>query len=82
MDPSTILFLSFIGMTSACPDKGGDSALMQAYMQQSGIQQMINASANNLQKRMLTDDERFYLGYTAYLTKIVTEKKIVIQWRF
>lgn len=83
MDPNSLLFFSILSVFAASPaDNSAHQALFNAYLKQSGIESNINGTLKYLERRELSQEAKIYIGYTAYISKTIIDKKIVIKWGF
>jgi hypothetical protein len=78
MDTTSALFLSVAAIFIASPEDGADKALLNAYLKQSGIE----SHFKRLEKKEVPDEARIYLGYAAFISKTMIDKKVVVQWKF
>lgn len=82
MDAGSLLFFSILAAYVASPSSSAQQALRDAYLRQSGIQDNLNRTAKYLERRELSNEARVYLGYTAFISKTVMDKRIQFEWRF
>jgi hypothetical protein len=81
MDPTSLLFFSILSVAVASPTDEAHSALLNAYLKQSGIQSNLDRMGKHYEHQV-PEETRVYLGYAAYISKTVIDKRIVFKWSF
>jgi hypothetical protein len=78
VEPNSLLFISVAALVIASPQGDADKALARAYLKHTGI----DRSLKDFEKDHTPEEARIYLGYAAYISKTMIDKKIVFTWRF
>jgi hypothetical protein len=73
-----LFFVSVLSICALSPDSRADSAALEAFVKQTGIDKQFR----RFQREEIPDDMRVYLGQAAFLTKTISDKKITLQWSF
>jgi hypothetical protein len=81
LDPSSLLFFSVLTVALISPTEDARNSLLNGYMKQSGIEANLERFGRHYEQRV-PDELKIYLGYAGYISKTITERKIVFQWRF
>ena len=81
MDITSLLLFSALAIGTAVPTESARSAVMNSYLKQSGIEDNVTRYGAHYEKQ-IPEDARIYLGYSAYLTKVVVDKYITVKWSF
>jgi len=82
MDPGSLLFVTVLAISTITPEQGADKALLSAYLKQSGIESRVKSQAKKLERKYVSRDVKFFVGYGALITKSIVEQKITFRWGF
>jgi hypothetical protein len=78
VEPNSLLFLFVASAVMAAPSDGADTALMNAYLKQSGMDKQLRT----IEKRTLSKEARKTLGYVGIVIKSAKDQRVTIRWSF
>lgn len=81
MDPASLLFVSVMVTAIASPTDSAHSALLNAYLKQSGIEPNL-ARVGKHYEQQVPEELKLYFGYAGFISKTMIDRRITFTWRF